>query len=513
MVHSGEARPALDGPDAADASDAAPVTGERRPGFWRGLVVLAAALGAVAVMGGATWLVVVAVIAATLAAHEFGHFVAARAAGMKVTEFFVGFGPRVWSARRGETEYGVKAVWAGAYVRIVGMNSLDRVDPGDEARSFRAKSYTRKMVVLVAGPATHFVMAGLLLFAVVASVGVPPNLADAAGTAPGWTLGTVAAGSAAAAAGLLPGDEIVSVDGETAARFDDFSAQVSGLRQHEVEVIYLRGGEQFTVSARIGERLTAAGAAAADRLNPGDRIVSVEGLDSVGAPRWEQIAAHLQNRPGRPVSMLVAEPGADVPAFVRGVVFAEVLRPDEAVSGFFGVSAAPKHEPVGVSDAAVAAGRIVATVSGDIVITLPEALAAAVTDAFDVLRGSDAGTPSAPEGNATDAQPQAQQARLLSVYGVARIGADAAERGVSQALVLLAVVNVFLGVFNLLPVPPLDGGHAAVATYERLRQTTDRSYRVDAAKLLPVAYVLVVLLVVIGGIALIRDILDPVQLR
>ena len=512
MAPSSATRPVSDDPDTGDASGAGPVTCARQPNSWRGLVVLAAALSAVAVMGGTRWLVVVAVIAATLAAHEFGHFVAARVAGMKVTEFFVGFGPRVWSARRGETEYGVKAVWAGAYVRIVGMNNLDRVESGDEARSFRAKSYTRKMVVLVAGPAMHFVMAGLLLFAVVMSVGVPPSLADAAGTTPGWTLGTVAAGSAAAAAGLQPGDEIVSVDGVAAARFDDFSAQVSGLRQNDVAVIYLREGEQSTVSARVGERLTAAGAAAADQLNPGDRIVSVEGLDSNEPPRWEQVAAHLRDQPGRPVNMLVAEPGADAPVFVRGVVFADVLHPDDAVSGFFGVSAALKHEPVGVSDAAVAAGRIVATVSSDMVITLPQALAAAVADMFDVFRGGDADTASTP-ADAGGAEPQAQQARLLSVYGLARIGADAAEHGLSQALVLLAVVNMFLGVFNLLPVPPLDGGHAAVATYERLRQITDRAYRVDAAKLLPVAYLLVVLLLLIGATALIRDILDPIQLR
>ena len=101
--------------------------------------------------------------------------------------------------------------------------------------------------------------------------------------------------------------------------------------------------------------------------------------------------------------------------------------------------------------------------------------------------------------------------RILSIYGVARIGAEAASDGASDVLLLLMYVNVFLGVFNLLPLLPLDGGHVVVATYERIRSIGGRSHQVDAARLLPLTYAVVALLLLVGGVALVRDILDPVS--
>ena len=83
--------------------------------------------------------------------HELGHFVTAKVSGMKVTEFFFGFGPKLWSFTKGETEYGVKAIPAGAYVRIIGMNNLEEIPPEDEPRTYRAQSYPRRLLVGVAG--------------------------------------------------------------------------------------------------------------------------------------------------------------------------------------------------------------------------------------------------------------------------------------------------------------------------------------------------------------------------
>src|SRR5204863_5492941 len=105
--------------------------------------------------------------------HERGHFVMAKRAGMKVTEFFLGFGPRLWSIRKGETEYGVKAIPAGGYVRIIGMSNVDVVDPADEERTYRAKPYRHRLGVAVAGSTMHFQIAGVLLFIVLAGVGLP----------------------------------------------------------------------------------------------------------------------------------------------------------------------------------------------------------------------------------------------------------------------------------------------------------------------------------------------------
>ncbi|HKN90716.1 MAG TPA: site-2 protease family protein, partial [Acidimicrobiia bacterium] len=106
--------------------------------------------------------VLVAIIAMIML-HELGHFVMAKRAGMKVTEFFLGFGPRLWSTRRGETEYGVKAIPAGGYVRIIGMSNLDVVDPADEERTYRAKPYRDRLGVAVAGSTMHFLIAFFLL--------------------------------------------------------------------------------------------------------------------------------------------------------------------------------------------------------------------------------------------------------------------------------------------------------------------------------------------------------------
>ena len=96
--------------------------------------------------------------------HEAGHFFAAKASKMKVTEFFVGFGPRLWSTVRGETEYGFKAIPAGGYVKITGMNPFDEVDPADEGRTYRGKTMTQKLVVILAGIAANFLLAYLILW-------------------------------------------------------------------------------------------------------------------------------------------------------------------------------------------------------------------------------------------------------------------------------------------------------------------------------------------------------------
>ena len=110
-------------------------------------------------------LVVTLVIVFVVFVHELGHFVAARITGMKATEFFLGFGPRLFSFRRGETEFGVKPILAGAYVKLVGMTNLDEVDVEDEARTYRQQSYPKRLLVASAGSLMHFLMAFIGLLA------------------------------------------------------------------------------------------------------------------------------------------------------------------------------------------------------------------------------------------------------------------------------------------------------------------------------------------------------------
>ena len=104
--------------------------------------------------------------------HEFGHFATAKHYGMKATKFFVGFGPTLWSRRKGETEYGVKAIPAGGFVKIIGMTPLEEVDPGDEERAFYKQPARRRAVVLAAGSAVHFLIAIVLILGVVLAIGV-----------------------------------------------------------------------------------------------------------------------------------------------------------------------------------------------------------------------------------------------------------------------------------------------------------------------------------------------------
>ena len=134
-----------------------------------GLVVLALfiALGVTNI-----WMFVFVVgILVSVFLHETGHFVTARLTGMKATQFFLGFGPRLWSFRRGETEYGVRALPLVAFVRIIGMNNLDEVPPEDEGRTYRQKSFPRRLLVISAGSLMHVLIAVVLLFVVYAAKG------------------------------------------------------------------------------------------------------------------------------------------------------------------------------------------------------------------------------------------------------------------------------------------------------------------------------------------------------
>ena len=118
------------------------------------------------------WLIFLVALLVSVMLHETGHFVTAKRFGMKCTRYFVGFGPTVWSTQRGETEYGIKAFPVGGFVKIVGMTSLDEVDPEDEARSFRRAPGWQRLIVLAAGSFMHFVLAAVLIFAVALTIGV-----------------------------------------------------------------------------------------------------------------------------------------------------------------------------------------------------------------------------------------------------------------------------------------------------------------------------------------------------
>src|ERR1700751_548755 len=156
--------------------------------------------------------------------HETGHFVTAKKFGMKVTRYFVGFGPTLWSIQRGETEYGIKALPLGGFVKIVGMTSLDEVEPEDEARSFRREPGWQRLIVLAAGSFMHFVIAAVLIFGLALGIGIENDNTTQLGTVSTCVAknttqlnkGTCAASdpaSPAKLAGLRVGDQVTAFNG------------------------------------------------------------------------------------------------------------------------------------------------------------------------------------------------------------------------------------------------------------------------------------------------------------
>ncbi len=156
------------------------------------------------VTGRAGILLVIGCLAFFIMFHEFGHFIVAKASGMKVTEFFIGFGPRLFSVKRGETEYGFKAFPLGGYVKIIGMTAEEAVPAADEARTYRRQRWYKRVATILAGPATHFLMAFVLLVVIFGFSG-RPELSN--------RVGEVVPGSAAAVSGVRVGERVTAVQG------------------------------------------------------------------------------------------------------------------------------------------------------------------------------------------------------------------------------------------------------------------------------------------------------------
>jgi membrane-associated protease RseP (regulator of RpoE activity) len=394
-----------------------------------GTLALAGGLAAALADGAGKVVLVVAAVSGIVVLHELAHFAAAKRAGMKVTELFLGFGPRLWSWRRGETEYGFKALPAGGYCRILGMTGLEAVDPADEPRTFRQASFAARAAVAAAGPAVHFVVAFVLLVVLYGAVGVPDPHAVGIGGFSRFRHGP----SPAQAAGLRPGDVVVSVNGRPATP-GGLPGLLAGHQGRPVEVVVDRGGRRL-----------------AFEVTP---VSSAEEL----APR-----------------------GASLPRVVIGVVEQVpylTVGPGAALSRAAGHLA---HYPGQMA-------RAVAQLAS------PRGAGSYV--------GQLLGRPGP--------SPPGQQVRVLSVVGVVRLASQALGHRVSDALSLLAAVNVFLGMVNLVPLLPFDGGHLAVAAYERLRSRAGRRYRADVSKLVPLTVAVVALVALVGATALYLDIVHPV---
>jgi membrane-associated protease RseP (regulator of RpoE activity) len=379
-----------------------------------GIVVILVGLALVVAVRPSLWVTMAIVVGliVTIMLHEFGHYVMAKRAGMKVTEFFLGFGPRLWSFRRGETEYGIKAIPAGGYVRIIGMTNLEEVDPEDEPRTYRQSTFGKKISVVLAGIAVNLIIFVVLVFMVLTFNG-QPELST--------TFGSVAKGSPAAAAGIRAGDKVVSIDGRAIDSWDELGQVVRPRAGEPLEVVVVRDGARRSVT------LTPEKVAGAGRIGVVSDIVT----------RHYSVPAAA----GRSVTTLWT--GTEQIGDALGKVFS----------------------PSGV-----------------------ERYSRTVAD------------PNAKNGISADERPR-------SVIGIVADGGAIVGGNVWVLLALIACFNLFLALLNALPLPPLDGGHAAVAVYEKVASMVKgRRVQVDYRRVMPVAAVVVVFLLMFGLSAMYLDI-------
>lgn len=373
--------------------------------------------------------------------HEAGHFFVAKLFGFKATKFFVGFGPKVWSVKKGETEYGIAAIPAGGFVKIVGMNPYEDVAPEDEARSYPNKPRWQRALLLVAGSATHWVVAFVVLLVTTMTIGFPT--------------------------------------GDASTEVSEIQTRIEGQTSPAVEA----------------------------GLEPGDRIVAVDG---VATPVWDDVTREIREHPGETITIAVERDGerldleADLWAAVfdveRGpVAFAE--SPDdlrapgatEEVGGFLGFTPAPEMETKGLFGGIVDSGKRV----GELTVLSVKGIG----QVFGMVFGGELWDALTGEGEReVDEGP-------LGLVGASRIAGESVQRGeLLNFIGLIVGFTVFVGLMNLLPLPPLDGGHLAVLLYEKV---TGRV--VDIRKLIPVAAAVISFFVVLFIAVLYLDLARPVK--
>ncbi|MFE6286926.1 M50 family metallopeptidase [Streptomyces sp. NPDC057877] len=414
----------------------------------------------------------------SIAWHELGHLSTAKMFGIRVPQYMVGFGPTIWSRRKGETEYGVKAIPLGGYIRMIGMfppgpdgkiearstspwrgmiedarsAAFEELRPGDETRLFYTRKPWKRVIVMFAGPFMNLILAVVLFLTVLMGFGISQQTT---------TVGSVSQcvisqtenrdkcrdsdpDSPAAAAGLEAGDKIVAFDGVRTDDWNELSDLIRANPGEQVPIIVDRDGREVTLEATIATN-------------------QVAKKDSHG----------------------------------------QIVEGEFVTAGFLGFSAATGVVKQDLGDSVTWMGDRVGE-AVDALAALPSKIPALWNAAFDGAERE----PDSPMG----------------VVGAARVGGEIftldipPTQQLAMALMLVAGFNLSLFLFNMLPLLPLDGGHIAGALWESLRRNVARVLRrpdpgpFDVAKLMPVAYVVAGIFVCFTILVLIADVVNPVRI-
>jgi membrane-associated protease RseP (regulator of RpoE activity) len=376
--------------------------------------------------------------------HEAGHYLTAKKFGMKVTEFFLGFGQKIWSTQRGETEFGVKAIPAGGYCRIVGMSSREELSPADAPRAFIKATITQRLIVLGAGSFLHFVIGFLLLITLFGAVGVTSvtnqveKISDCVPQIATEVCSATSTPSPAKTAGLLPGDKIVKIDGQSFDLWSDAVAVIRASAGREINLVIDRSGDQVQVQVTP-----------ATRMVDGKAVGVLGVINEIGTIRFNPIAATA-----------------------RATSF-----------------------------------------TGEILQNSVTSLIALPTKIPDLLAQTFGTTERDPEG-------------LVGVVGVARVSGETASteklslnEKFATFILIVASLNIFVGMFNLLPLLPLDGGHMAVAIADGIRnfiakrRGLAKPAPIDVERLTPITMVVFVLMASLSILLLAADIFNPIRLN
>ena len=375
--------------------------------------------------------------------HEFGHYITARKFGMKVTEFFLGFGKRIWSTQRGETEFGIKAIPAGGYCRIAGMTPRDEMDLGEEDRAFVKASSGRKLIVLGAGSFLHFVLGFVVLLILFIGIGtnrITPQVAQVSDCIPVASEACTSSSvpSPAKSAGIKAGDYIMAINNKPVKNWAD-----------DVQIIRDSAGKELTLSIyRDGEKITI-------NATPVSREVNGE---------------------------------------IRGIL------------GIINEVANVRSDPIKATKDSISLSKEFLASSVKSLVALPAKIPSLWGQTF--------------QGEERDVDG------LIGIVGVAAVSGQVtasdqmtwSER-IGAFLLIVASLNFFVGVFNLLPILPLDGGHMAVAIADEIRaflarlRGKPRPKPVDVTVLTPITMVVFVLLAVFTVMLLVADIINPVVLN